>query len=274
MADAFDIIIIGSGPGGYVTAIRAAQLGFKTAIVERDFLGGICSNWGCIPTKALLRSAEIYHYMQHAKDYGLSADNVELRSGRGDQALARRRRPHERRRRLPDEEEQDHGDLGRGGDRRARQDHGEGLARRRRRKDALGPGSLSGQAHHRRDRRAAARAAGARAGQEAGLDLFRGDEPGQDAEVAAGDRLRRHRHRVRVVLPHHGRRGDGGRGAAADPAGRGRRDRGLRAQGVREAGHQDHHRRQGDQARQEGRQRHRHHRRRQGRHADSSPSTA
>jgi dihydrolipoamide dehydrogenase len=76
VADAFDIIIIGSGPGGYVTAIRAAQLGFKTAIVERDYLGGICLNWGCIPTKALLRSAEIYHYMKHAKDYGLSADNV------------------------------------------------------------------------------------------------------------------------------------------------------------------------------------------------------
>jgi len=77
MADtAFDVIIIGSGPGGYVTAIRAAQLGFKTAIVERDYLGGICLNWGCIPTKALLRSAEIYHYMQHAKDYGLKADNV------------------------------------------------------------------------------------------------------------------------------------------------------------------------------------------------------
>src|SRR6476661_567570 len=80
MADdtSFDIIIIGSGPGGYVTAIRAAQLGFKTAIVERDYLGGICSNWGCIPTKALLRSAEIYHTMQHAKDYGLSADNVKF----------------------------------------------------------------------------------------------------------------------------------------------------------------------------------------------------
>ena len=77
MADtSFDIIIIGSGPGGYVTAIRAAQLGFKTAIVERDYLGGICLNWGCIPTKALLRSAEIYHYLQHAKDYGLSATNV------------------------------------------------------------------------------------------------------------------------------------------------------------------------------------------------------
>ena len=77
MADtSFDVLIIGSGPGGYVTAIRAAQLGFKTAIVERDYLGGICLNWGCIPTKALLRSAEILHYMQHAKDYGLKADNV------------------------------------------------------------------------------------------------------------------------------------------------------------------------------------------------------
>ena len=77
MADtSFDVVIIGSGPGGYVAAIRAAQLGFKTAIVEKAYLGGICLNWGCIPTKALLRSAEIYHYMQHAKDYGLSADNV------------------------------------------------------------------------------------------------------------------------------------------------------------------------------------------------------
>ena len=72
----FDVIIIGSGPGGYVTAIRAAQLGLKTAIVEKAYLGGICLNWGCIPTKALLRSAEIFHYMQHAKDYGLSADKV------------------------------------------------------------------------------------------------------------------------------------------------------------------------------------------------------
>ena len=64
------------GPGGYVTAIRAAQLGFKTAIVEKAYLGGICLNWGCIPTKALLRSAEIFHYMQHAQNYGLKADNV------------------------------------------------------------------------------------------------------------------------------------------------------------------------------------------------------
>jgi dihydrolipoamide dehydrogenase len=72
----FDVIIIGSGPGGYVCAIRAAQLGFSTAIVEREYLGGICLNWGCIPTKALLRSAEIFHYLQHAKDYGLSAGEV------------------------------------------------------------------------------------------------------------------------------------------------------------------------------------------------------
>src|ERR1700674_4717105 len=72
----FDVVVIGSGPGGYVTAIRAAQLGFKTAIVEKSYLGGICNNWGCIPTKALLRSAEIFHYMKHAKDYGLSADNI------------------------------------------------------------------------------------------------------------------------------------------------------------------------------------------------------
>lgn len=74
MAEAYDIIVIGAGPGGYVTAIRAAQLGFKTAIVEREHLGGICLNWGCIPTKALLRSAEIYHYAKHAKDYGLVID--------------------------------------------------------------------------------------------------------------------------------------------------------------------------------------------------------
>ena len=71
MSDQYDVIVLGSGPGGYVSAIRAAQLGLKTAIVERENLGGICLNWGCIPTKALLRSAEIMHYAQHAKDYGL-----------------------------------------------------------------------------------------------------------------------------------------------------------------------------------------------------------
>jgi dihydrolipoamide dehydrogenase len=77
VAEQYDVIVLGSGPGGYVAAIRAAQLGLKTAIVERELLGGICLNWGCIPTKALLRSAEIYHYMQHAKDYGLVAKEIE-----------------------------------------------------------------------------------------------------------------------------------------------------------------------------------------------------
>ena len=72
MSNSYDVIIIGSGPGGYVTAIRAAQLGLKTAIVEREHLGGICLNWGCIPTKALLRSAEILHFAEHAADYGVS----------------------------------------------------------------------------------------------------------------------------------------------------------------------------------------------------------
>ncbi|MES2987982.1 MAG: dihydrolipoyl dehydrogenase [Pseudomonadota bacterium] len=76
MAESYDLIVLGSGPGGYVAAIRASQLGLKTAIVERELLGGICLNWGCIPTKALLRSAEIFHYMQHAKDYGLAAEKI------------------------------------------------------------------------------------------------------------------------------------------------------------------------------------------------------
>ncbi len=72
MADTYDCVVLGSGPGGYVAAIRASQLGLKVAIVERELLGGICLNWGCIPTKALLRSSEIYHYINHADAYGLS----------------------------------------------------------------------------------------------------------------------------------------------------------------------------------------------------------
>lgn len=73
----FDVIVLGSGPGGYVTAIRASQLGLKTAIVEKENLGGVCLNWGCIPTKALLKSAQVFEYLQHAEAYGLSAKNVD-----------------------------------------------------------------------------------------------------------------------------------------------------------------------------------------------------
>src|SRR5690349_10159832 len=72
----FDLVVLGGGPGGYVAAIRAAQLGMQTAVVEREHLGGICLNWGCIPTKALLRTAEIHHLMHHLDQFGLSARNV------------------------------------------------------------------------------------------------------------------------------------------------------------------------------------------------------
>ena len=72
----YDIIVVGTGPGGYVTAIRASQLGFKTAVVEKESLGGVCLNWGCIPTKALLKSAQVFEYLNHAEDYGLNAENI------------------------------------------------------------------------------------------------------------------------------------------------------------------------------------------------------
>ena len=114
MADTYDLIVLGSGPGGYVAAIRAAQLGLKTAIVERENLGGICLNWGCIPTKALLRSAEMFHHIKHAEAYGLSAGSagfdlakVVARSrGRGQAIEPGRHRP--------DEEQQDRGAFRRG----------------------------------------------------------------------------------------------------------------------------------------------------------------
>ncbi|PNQ72311.1 dihydrolipoyl dehydrogenase [Hanstruepera neustonica] len=73
----YDIIVLGSGPGGYVTAIRASQLGFKTAVVEKESLGGVCLNWGCIPTKALLKSAQVFEYLKHAEDYGLSVKDAD-----------------------------------------------------------------------------------------------------------------------------------------------------------------------------------------------------
>jgi len=82
MADLYDLIVLGSGPGGYVAAIRASQLGLRCAIVERELLGGICLNWGCIPTKALLRSAEMYHHMHHAEAFGLGASGVSFDLGK------------------------------------------------------------------------------------------------------------------------------------------------------------------------------------------------
>jgi len=78
MSQSYDLIVIGGGPGGYVAAIRAAQLGLKTAVVEQEKLGGVCLNWGCIPTKALLRSAEIYHLMHRLDEFGLSASSIKF----------------------------------------------------------------------------------------------------------------------------------------------------------------------------------------------------
>ncbi|CUS95438.1 Pyridine nucleotide-disulphide oxidoreductase, partial [Candidatus Kryptonium thompsonii] len=76
MPEKFDVVIIGGGPGGYVAAIRASQLGFKTALIEKDRVGGICLNWGCIPTKALLKSAELYNLMKRADEFGLKLENL------------------------------------------------------------------------------------------------------------------------------------------------------------------------------------------------------
>src|ERR1700723_641937 len=78
MPDSYDVVILGGGPGGYVAAIRAAQLGKKTALVEKEHLGGICLNWGCIPTKALLKSAEVFHTIKHAKDYGIEVGKPKI----------------------------------------------------------------------------------------------------------------------------------------------------------------------------------------------------
>ncbi|MFM6942885.1 MAG: FAD-dependent oxidoreductase, partial [Aquirufa sp.] len=77
MAQQYDLIVVGSGPGGYVAAIRASQLGLKCAIVEKESLGGICLNWGCIPTKALLKSAQVFEYIKHAADYGITVKGAE-----------------------------------------------------------------------------------------------------------------------------------------------------------------------------------------------------
>ena len=131
----YDLVVVGGGPGGYVAAIRAAQLGMKAVVIEANHLGGICLNWGCIPTKALLRTSEIYHYMTHAADYGLKADNVSFDVKEGGRALARGRQATQSGCRLPAQEEQGRSDrrLGEAGGRqggRAQADGRERTARR------------------------------------------------------------------------------------------------------------------------------------------------
>ena len=240
MAMSYDVAVIGAGPGGYVAAIRAAQLGLKAVVVEREHLGGICLNWGCIPTKALLRASEIFHLMHRAGEFGLRADNLgfdldavvkrsrsvakQLNSGVGH--LLKKHKVAvvmgEARLTAPG---RDHGrDLeGRGGDRRGGGDP--------------------------RDGRAGARAAGDGGGRRAGLDLPPRAGAAAHAEEAAGCRLGGDRHRVRELLRHARRRDDGGRGARPHPAGRGRRDLRAGEEGLREAGDADSRRRDGQGAR-------------------------
>ena len=180
----FDLIVLGGGPGGYVAAIRAAQLGMKTAVVERENLGGICLNWGCIPTKALLRSSEIYHLLHRARRIRLQRRGHRVRPRRrSSSARARWRASCRNGVKAPDEEAQDHRDRRRGQARRP------GQARRS--EERQGRRRAHRQEHHPRHRRAGAHAARPRARRQAGLDLPRRDGAGGDAEIAAG-----HRHRA------------------------------------------------------------------------------
>ncbi len=163
----FDLAVIGAGPGGYVAAIRAAQLGLKTAIIEREHLGGICLNWGCIPTKALLRTSELY---THAARLRVRACRRQcpLRSRPRGRAEPQSGRAAVERRRLSHEEEQDHGDRRHRAAERAGTHRRDGEGRR-------GAARHRSRAHHPRHRRAGADAAGARARRQADLDLQRGD---------------------------------------------------------------------------------------------------
>ena len=124
----YDVTVIGGGPGGYVAAIRAAQLGLKTAIVEKEHLGGVCLNWGCIPSKALLRNAEIANLLKRGKDFGFSFENLSARLCGGAQAQPRCVRSAGQGRAVLDEEEQDRCVSGRGQveGRHAHRDHGGG----------------------------------------------------------------------------------------------------------------------------------------------------
>ena len=185
-------------------------------------MGGICLNWGCIPTKALLRSAEVY---RTSSMLPISASRPKNTGRyRRDRHPSRGVTADVERRRVPDEKEQGRRHLGRGDAFRSRRGHRHRDVKEssRRRTPAQGrlPTGIQGQEHHRRYRCPPARPAGDRAGRRAHLDLFRSDGAEGDPQIAGRHRLGRHRRRVRLVLPLDGRRGDGGRSAATNPAGR------------------------------------------------------
>ena len=232
----FDVVIIGGGPGGYVAAIRASQLGLQAALVEREHLGGVCLNWGCIPTKTLLHTADLYREMQQAERFGLTAeasfdiDKVVSRSravaGQLNSGVKFLMRKHKV-------------EVFEGA---ARLTGGGGVAVGAGRRDR---GRAGRRQHHPGDGRASALTARSGAGRRAGVDLQGGDGPDRDAGLAAGHRLGGDRRGVRQLLPGAGGGGDGGGGAAPHSARGGRRDLSVRAGGVREAGHHDSHQRDG-----------------------------
>ncbi len=250
MAETFDTIVIGGGPGGYVAAIRAAQLGMKTAVVERENLGGICLNWGCIPTKALLRTAEIGHILQHRRRLRLLRQGHRLRHQEDRRALAQGREAALERRRLPDEEEQDHR-----------------VRRRRPRCSAAASSSVSkdGKTLGELAAKNIIVATGARARALPGLEadgklIWTYREammPREAAEIAARHRLGRDRHRIRQLL-----RDLGAEVTVVEVLDRVLpvEDEEISAfaqEGLREAGHEDLHLDAGERAEEERRQRHR-----------------
>src|SRR5579863_8566165 len=190
MADTYDVIVIGGGPGGYVCAIRCAQLGLKTAVVERDRMGGICLNWGCIPTKALLRSSEIWHLMHRLGEFGFSADNFKFDI---EKIVARSRAVSKQ---LSD------------GVSFLMKKHkitvipGEAKLTGKGKLTVTKDGKNSDVTAMNIVLATGARAAGARARRQADLDLSRGDDPAFLPQIAAGRRFWRHRHRVRQLLSH------------------------------------------------------------------------
>ena len=243
---AFDLVVIGAGPGGYVAAIRASQLGMKTAIVERENLGGICLNWGCIPTKALLRSSEIYHLLHRLDEFGFSAKDISFDV----------KKIVERSRKVagrlsggvgyPDEEAQDH---------RVRR-HGEAEGQGRDRADGQGRQADAGshrQEHHPRDRSPRPHAARHGTRRQADLDLSRSAWCPTPCRNRCWSSARARLAWSSPASSARSGRRHGRRSAGPHPAGRGRGGLRIRPQGLREAGHEDPHRRQGECAEARGR---------------------
>jgi hypothetical protein len=235
--DIYDLVIIGGGPAGYVGAIRAGQLGKKVAVIEMERAGGTCLNWGCIPTKALLKSAELYRTIQKADSYGLSVTGASFDFAKVVERSRGCRDPDGQGRRVPLQEEQ--GRLLRRQGLRHRPRHGRD--HRGRAQGEISPHEKHPPLH----RPEAAPAAGPAGGWHARDDLPRGARRQDSPEDDGHHRRRRHRRGVRVFLQRLRHEGHARRDAAADSAGRGRggqQDSCDRS--FHQAGHRDPHRHQ------------------------------